>query len=162
VPPKSLVADWLHVSPGTAGRLIASGLVETLDDLRALAARPALPPRSNTLVVSLGPLSELAETEMHSDGNWRRYIGWAKGMSADDLALAAAGWWPAGGRPQTLVAVTAGGFVLGAWDVVDVVDVDNRGRLRFELGGRHDELCAHRVDVGPGPICRWLPAPPPD
>jgi len=159
-PPITLIAAELGLGRGPAARLAATGLVDTLADLRALATRPRLPPRPNTLVVSLGQLVTLdSEQAREEDGNWRRYRGWARHLPADDVARSAAGWWRAARIPHTLIAVTTGGFTVGAWHVVGIDDIAGGGFYRFALGSALPDLVESRILVTPGPTARWLDDP---
>lgn len=155
-PPITLIAAELGLGRGPAARLAATGLADTLADLRALAARPPMPSRPDTLVVSLGPLVTLGEKEAREDGGWRHYRGWARPLPAEDTARSAAGWWRASRIPRTLIAVTTGGFAVGAWDVTGIDDIADGGFYRFALGQAHSDLTQYRVLVTPGPTARWL------
>lgn len=154
-PPITLIAAELGLGRAPAARLAATGLVESLADLRTLAARPVLPKQPRTLVVSLGPLIELSPEQAVEDGGWRRYIGWKVGLPVNALAYSAAAWWPAARIPATLVAVTTGGFIVGAWSVTDIDGV-HRARYRFTLGEQRPDLLDHRMMIPRGPVARWL------
>lgn len=74
-----------------------------------------------------------------------------------------------GPHPRTLVAVTTGGFSVGAWDVTGVDDIADGGFYRFAFDGTRTDLVGYRVKVTQGPVARWLepglrmksaPAPP--
>ena len=155
-PPITLIATELGLGRAPAARLAATGLVDTLADLRLLAARDQLTPQPDTLVVSLGPLVVLDEEQARDDGGWRRYRGWARHLPADDVARSAAGWWRAARIPRTLVAVTTGGFTIGAWDVAGIDDNTDGGFYRFAFGSPRPDLVGYRVPVTRGPTARWL------
>jgi hypothetical protein len=157
-PPISLIAAELHLGRGPAARLAMTGVADSLADLRSLARRPVLAAEPATLVVSLGPLRELTPEEATHEGRWRRYVGWARHLTPDDTARSAAAWWRASRIPETLIAVTTGGFIVGAWHVTGIADVDE-GRYRFHLGPTRPDLMEHRVKVRPGPVARWLEEP---
>jgi hypothetical protein len=93
-PPITLIAAELGLGRAPAARLAATGLVDTLADLRTLAARAQLAPQPDTLVVSLGPLVVLDDEQARDDGCWRGYRGWARNLPADDAALLQAGGEP--------------------------------------------------------------------
>lgn len=155
-PPITLIAAELGLGRAPAARLAATGLVDTLADLRLLAARERLAPQPDTLVVSLGPLVFLDEEQAREDGGWRRYRGWARHLPADDVARSAAGWWRAARIPRTLVAVTTGGFTIGAWDVAGIDDITDGGFYRFTFSFARPDLVGYRVPVTRGPTARWL------
>jgi hypothetical protein len=155
-PPITLIAAELGLGRAPAARLAATGLVDTLADLRELAAREQLAPQAGTLVVSLGPLVVLDEKMARDDGGWRSYRGWARHLPADDVARSAAGWWRAARIPRTLVAVTTGGFTIGAWDVAGIDDITDGGFYRFAFGSPRPDLVGYRVPVTRGPTARWL------
>jgi hypothetical protein len=74
-------------------------------------------------VVSLGPLGVLNEKQASDSGGWRHCSDWARHLPAGDVARSAAGWWRAARIPRTLVAVTTGGFTVGAWDVTGIDEI---------------------------------------
>lgn len=158
-PPITLIAGQLGLGRAPAARLAATGLVDTLEDLRALAAQAQLGPQPDTLVVSLGPVVALDDEQARDDGGWRSYRGWARHLPADDVARSAAGWWRASRIPRTLVAVTTGGFTVGAWDVTGIEDITEGGFYRFTLGTPRPDLVGYRVPVTRGPTARWLDGP---
>jgi hypothetical protein len=160
-PPITLIAAELGLGRAPAARLAATGLIDTLADLRTLAARAQLAPQPDTLVVSLGPLVVLDDEQARDDGCWRSYRGWARHLPADDVARSAGGWWRASRIPRTLVAVTTGGFTVGAWEVTGIDDITDGGFYRFALGSPRPDLVGYRVPVTRGPTARWLDEPAP-
>jgi hypothetical protein len=151
-----MISRELGLGQGPASRLASTGLVDSLPALRRLAARMPPPVLPDALAVSLGVYTEFDEQGHERDGGWRWATGWKSGMDDGALALSAAGWWRAGRTPSCLLAVTTGGFTVGAWDVEDIADVGEGGRLRFALGAARPDLLETRVTVRPGPPSRWL------
>lgn len=99
--------EFMTVSASEVARL-ASYSVVSADDL---AARLGV---HSFLRVSLAKKTDAPATD-----DWRSSIGWAPTLGPQALQLAASGWWRMSptARPEAVVAVVPGGWIVGAWRV---------------------------------------------
>lgn len=165
-------ADQLRITPRLAAGLLRAGAIQSAEEAARWANAPA-PGRLAEVGIRASLTSPAGAVDITQDDGprtalgWRTRIGWERTMAREELTRAAAAWWPWAAHrspPAFLCATVAGGFVVGAWRIAGIADVQPRGgRMRFALD-EDSGLAAHfegtRLDVRPGPIAAPIEARP--